>query len=884
MSIRINGSVEFLPNPDGIGNERFDRIYIYFSKHVPTLKYEGFNLRQYKGDFELRAPLTTSHPFGNKATDKSKIAIVLDSFIGFDVMINKNSDDLEYGDGVDKVCAGDYELGTSQLNLYSCYILQNHLKSRGLDWKLVSPSIPVIDEYSITEKFSRGVLVVRDLTIELDSAIFEGWQFRSLFPNHQTVNKEWEEDRMRSISTIMDMLIKPGKRWRDLVNDYVYKRYDDLDSMVIELANKSITKTFEEGSLRPAIDILKTVHCPYYKQARNFNLGPAYALCMPDERSDESFYEECIRITLRRHGIGEGWFLRVVNEQMSYPTSSTSIVPGFPLAYAMAGEALTVFATSCCYTDDVTMVPDQGRGGSGNLIPLKSDRYSDMRKLGTDDCEGMAREIIIEHRELLESRKAGVLKSDLVKGYADALRWSIPMLVHGIARTGASPHPGKYSRTAGRDEGRNEKNNGESYSIPSTNNPVTGKSPSMVSYPLPAFYANQAADAVRKTILTAMDKSTSAHTQKVVSAHCFVVLDTSHKFAEGLGQTTGGRDFLGSLHGSGKENFLLDPDRFVGEPAWVKMLPRLVLEGTNRVFPIQFPLGLLFEPGTKERSIMEKFQSNRKRLLKLLIQRVPEVAAMSIIKYGMSSTTDTGKVLTKKWNNVLKDFYWMAVAAYVPTPCPPVNPLPRDLGRDSRPIVFREIGFSNSSNNTYGVVIADMVMPQGKSGIAYTPTDQWHPKQSDLVTNQALTEPSIPPIKRKVTQEISQHQTKLATAFEEDLLAALPAKGKWIFLKRLTEGSLNGGQEQKIQEGQEQERQSIPVNSEFDVTTGNSMQIWFHLHEAHIISEYFRNICLKIIKNFKIRDIRVFPINLGAPMYQTKEGTYIYDLLMEVCI
>lgn len=846
MSISISGSVRFESNNND-ESVKLDRIYIYLSKHVPCLKLSAVNVLGNEGRFVLTAALTTAHRFGRKAADRSKIAIPVESFLGIEILGLREADD---GDGSIVVAgdtstyAGDYELGTTQLTLSSCFMLQNSLKARGYSWNKTVARVPVIDEYTITQSIDRGWLVVEDLSIQLDKASFEG---RALTNKLHCNADDGDREQQGKIDSFCDSLLAgliPSSATQQ-ITDLVYNRYDTLDMKILELANASIATTFDNESTSPALSILSSVHCPYYKQARNFNVGPAYALSMPIERSDELFFERCIKATLARFAVDPEWFVNVVEDQVSYPSTSESLAIGFPLAYALAGMALTTFCTASCYSDDRIMIPTQKRAVD-SLEAASSDRYSDLRKLGTDDCEGDAREIVLEHRELLESRKNGSLNSRLVRAYADALRWSIPMLAHGLARTGDLPKQPKKTL--------------------SNNMHMEGEedgAPSVLTHPLNPFYYGDNGGEGRKRAIVVMEESTASPTQNVASAHCFIILDTTNSFLECLSSPA-----AIEVHQLAEIN--LNDAHFKGQPSWVKKLPRLILEGTNYVFPVQFPLGLLYQPKSKERLMIELFQFRRRQVLNYLTTKFPGLSAFTTVKYGLNISTSASDVLVQKWDNTPKDFYWMVVAAYVPTVCAPIPDLPNNSIRDDRALVFREVAFMSPDRSKYGVMVSDLVLPQGKKTVVYVPTSVWLPHHSDLVTNQDLAEGPIPPIKITMTQ--NERQEKLAKQFEENLLSALPGGGKWVNIKRMSKISTVS-----TDTGTE----GIPPGSDF--YTSNNLRLVFHLHEGHIVSAKVKELFMQVVgdKDSKVQDVKVFAINLGSPSSQGRNDTYVYDVVLE---
>jgi hypothetical protein len=178
-------------------------------------------------------------------------------------------------------------------------------------------------------------------------------------------------------------------------------------------------------NLQPTIATLRPFHVP--TNQTDFMLLPSssYTMLLPREPLNVPYYEQLLRIALRRSQLSEADALQLALATRD-GTGKRAARAAF---YALVIRMLCVFALSQCYMDDITNMNEQDTPWRADLVCSDED-FKICRLCGGDDCEGCALEPHMHVNQLCaptdEARLSPLLR--LVRSF---LRTFVPCLALG---------------------------------------------------------------------------------------------------------------------------------------------------------------------------------------------------------------------------------------------------------------------------------------------------------------------------------------------------------------------------------------------------------------------------------------------------------------------
>lgn len=178
-------------------------------------------------------------------------------------------------------------------------------------------------------------------------------------------------------------------------------------------------------NLQPTIATLRPFHVP--TNQTDFMLLPSssYTMLLPREPLNIPYYEQLLRIALRRSQLTEYDALELANATRN-GTGKRAERAAFS---ALVVRMLCVFALSQCYMDDISNMNEQGTAWRADLVCSDED-FKICRLCGGDDCEGCALEPHMHVNQLCaptdELRLSPLLR--LVRSF---LRTFVPCLALG---------------------------------------------------------------------------------------------------------------------------------------------------------------------------------------------------------------------------------------------------------------------------------------------------------------------------------------------------------------------------------------------------------------------------------------------------------------------
>lgn len=180
--------------------------------------------------------------------------------------------------------------------------------------------------------------------------------------------------------------------------------------------------------LRPTIDALMPFHVP--TNQTDFMLLPSssYTMLAPREPLSVPYFEQLLQIGLQRSNLSTAEALELA---LGTRTGSASRAQRALFA-SFVVRAMSAFALSQCYMDDVTNLNEQGGVWRADLVCSDED-FKLCRLCGGDDCEGCALEPHMHVNQLCACASAELLQqmSPLLLQVRSFLRTFVPCLTLG---------------------------------------------------------------------------------------------------------------------------------------------------------------------------------------------------------------------------------------------------------------------------------------------------------------------------------------------------------------------------------------------------------------------------------------------------------------------
>mgnify|MGYP001327204384 CR=1 FL=1 len=180
--------------------------------------------------------------------------------------------------------------------------------------------------------------------------------------------------------------------------------------------------------LRPTVPALLPFHVP--NNQTDFLLLPSssYTMVRPRAPPNVPYYEQLVRIALRRSQLSEAEAL-----ELARGTRSNTATRADRAAFsALVVRAMCVFALSQCYMDDITNLND-GTGAYRADLVCNDEDFKLCRLCGGDDCEGCALEPHMHVNQLSARLDDATLAqmSPLLREVRSFLRTFVPCLTLG---------------------------------------------------------------------------------------------------------------------------------------------------------------------------------------------------------------------------------------------------------------------------------------------------------------------------------------------------------------------------------------------------------------------------------------------------------------------
>jgi hypothetical protein len=209
--------------------------------------------------------------------------------------------------------------------------------------------------------------------------------------------------------------------------------YQDYDC--ISKANNAMRAMIRRGQdsffgpkafLRPTVPILMPYHVPTNQTDFMILPSSAYTMVRPREKLDVPYYENLLRVALRRSRLteAEAVALAIATRDNTAPRWQRSAFAAFVV------RAMSVFALSQCYMDDLCNL-NNGRDPWRADLVCSDEDFKLCRLCGGDDCEGCALEPHMHVNQLCDCTDNLSSFSPLLRLVRSYLRAFVPCLALG---------------------------------------------------------------------------------------------------------------------------------------------------------------------------------------------------------------------------------------------------------------------------------------------------------------------------------------------------------------------------------------------------------------------------------------------------------------------
>jgi hypothetical protein len=236
--------------------------------------------------------------------------------------------------------------------------------------------------------------------------------------------------------------------------------------------------------------------------------------------------------------------------------------------------------------------------------------------------------------KLIKGLKSSKWIYPLIHAVVNSLKWCVLIIMHGCVRNHFSYKvKSKHSASSN----INSKTNSPTRKTKSNiTRKVKEPASSWVSnsFQMPnrkvPFYSRDVS-LERDETIKVMKESTKEDFFKI-DLHVFMLLESVSSFKSSLSRMQKSFDIVNNT----LRMDILDTELFVSTPVWTVRLSCLVLEETDHLFSMQFPLSLLYEISIPKRDVMESLHKHDIILRKKLKSRYLKIEMLNCTSFGLN--------------------------------------------------------------------------------------------------------------------------------------------------------------------------------------------------------------------------------------------------------